>query len=439
MKPIQLAHSIEENKVTMSCQVHGIPTPTIKWLCRDEEIIANEATEFFYDENTGCASVILCEHMENVAAVYTVVVENEFGRAISQMENVHVHKTPVRRVQRRKLRKAPRVTPLNPQSICFNDTLILQSQYSGIPEPIVMWLKNGKQIELTENADEQLTIITENNVTRLQITDVDRKRAGKYEIVATNEVGEARASCSVMITKETDAADLIAPQFIETLKPKTAMNGDCVILEAKIESFPLSSFQWFFKSQPLVTNDTIRIYSADNRSILRIESVTHEMDGIYTCRAENVAGSVTSSASIRLVEAETELDEQQKEAAPRFAQKLQPLQLMDGDSLKLTCRVIGYPIPQIQWLRNKHVLAEDKGIHIIQDTHGVCELHIPEIFVEDAGIYVCKANNKCGKATTKTNVIIEGIQNCTELKIPLSTLVFVCYCYFCPCLPGCNS
>lgn len=410
MKPIQLAHSIEENKVTMTCQVHGIPTPTIKWLCRDQEIVANEATEFFYDENTGCASVILFEHMENVAAVYTVVVENEFGRAISQMENVHVHKIPVRRVQRRKLRKAPRVTSLNPQSIRFNDTLILQSQYSGNPEPTVMWLKNGKQIELTAT-DEQLTILNENNVTRLQIADVDRKRAGKYEVVATNEVGEARASCSVIITKDADTADLIAPQFTEMLKPKTVMSGDCVILEAKVESFPLSSFQWFFKSQPIVSNNAIRIHSADNRSILHIESVAHDMDGIYTCRAENVAGSVTSSASVLLVEVETELDEQKKDAAPRFVHKLEPLQLMDGDSLKLTCRVIGYPIPKIQWLRNKHVLVEDKGIHIIQDTHGICELHIPEIFVEDAGIYVCKAINRCGKSTTKTNVIIEGIPN----------------------------
>lgn len=392
----------------MTCQVHGIPTPTIKWLCRDEQIVESEAIEFVHDEHTGYASVILPEHMQDIPAVYTVVAENDYGRAISQLENVHVQKMRSHRVQRRKLTKAPRVTPLNAQSIRFHDTLVLQSQFSGIPEPNVMWLKNGKQIEPT--ADEHVSIVTEGNVTQLVITDVDRKRAGKYEIMASNDVGEARASCSIMVTKDADEADLIAPQFIETLKPKTVLADECVILEAQVESFPLSSFQWFFKSQPIIASaDGIRIHSADNRTILIIEHFTRELDGVYTCRAENVAGSVTSSASVRFVETEIELEEHKKEAAPRFVQKLEPLHLMDGDALKLTCQVHGYPVPTIQWLRNRDVLDENKGIHMVQDSRGFCELHIPEIFVEDAGIYMCKAINKCGKASTKTNVIIEGI------------------------------
>lgn len=388
--------------------------PSIKWLCRDEQIVESETTEIFYDEYTGNASVILPEHMNDIPAVYTVVAQNDFGCAISQMEDVHIRKNSNKRVQRRKLRKAPHVTPLTAQSIRFHDTLLLQSQYGGIPVPNVVWMKNGKPVDVA--TDESISIETEANISRLTIADVDRKRAGKYEIVATNEVGEARASCSVMIVSDVDSADLIAPRFVEMLRPKTVLADDCVILEARVESFPLSSFQWFFESQPIVATDVIRIHSADNRAILSVDSFARDMDGMYTCRAENVAGSVTSSASVRLVDTETDLEEHKKETAPRFVNKLEPLQLMDGDALKLTCQVTGYPVPKIQWLCNKHVISETKGFHMLQDSRGICELQIPEIFVEDAGIYVCKAINKCGKATTKANVAIEG----TEQKIALS-------------------
>lgn len=420
----------------MACQVHGVPMPSIKWLCRDEQIVESEATEFFYDEHTGYASVLLPEHMHDIPAVYTVVAQNNFGSAVSQTENVHVRKGRDKRVQRRKLTKAPHVTPLPAQSVRFHGTLVLQSQFGGIPAPQVAWMKNGKPIDVA--TDESVAIVTEANVSRLTVTDVDRKRAGKYEIVATSEVGEARASCSVMVTKDADADDLMAPRFVETLKPKTVLADDCVILEARVESFPLSSFQWFFESQPIAATEAIGIHSADNRTILSVESFARDMAGMYTCRAENVAGSVTSSASVRLVDAETDLEEHRKEAAPRFVRKLEPLHLMDGDALKLVCQVTGHPVPRVHWLRNKHALSETKGFHMVHDSRGVCELHIPEIFVEDAGIYVCKAINKCGKASTKTDVTIEGIEhNCnlsiTRLCKAIKTIVWP---FCCVRLPG---
>lgn len=381
-----------------------MPKPKISWKCGEKQIIPNESIQSFYDENSGEVSLILTDIESTQHATYTLEAENIFGRAISKTEIVRIDSQT--EAQPQKVLRAPRVSPLKATILKTNETLCLSSSYTGETEPTVKWMKNGKEVAL----DKDVRIVTKNGVSTITIKNVDRKRAGKYEIVATNEVGESRASGSVMISDDQSTDELLAPQFVESIKPKTVLSNEVVILEAIIESYPESSFQWFFNSTPIQSNDIVRIHSEHNRSVLIIETFTYENDGIYTCRAENVAGSVTSSATVKLVESESQLEEVHEYLSPRFIQKLKPAHIMDGEPLKLICQVSGYPTPKVIWSRDKQTLTEDKGIQIVQDVNGICELHMPEVFVEDTGIYACKAINKFGKATTKTNVVIEGIK-----------------------------
>lgn len=382
----------------------GIPKPNIVWKMADQQIIPDESVQMLYDEITGDVALILTDvPIElNQPTCYKVEAENAFGKAISKAEVMQIldQPAPVPRIL-----KAPRVTSLKPKTVQNKSTLTIRSSYIGIPEPEIKWLKNGKEIVI----DEDVTITNENGTSTLIVRNVDRKRAGKYEIVATNEVGESRASGSVMVSNDSAPEELIPPHFIETLYPKTVLSDEVVILETLVQSYPESSFQWFFNSTPITQTDTKRIHSQNNRSVLFIDHFDAESDGIYTCRAENVAGSVTSSATVKLVETEDQLEEINEYFSPRFIQKLKPLQLMDGEAMKINCRVIGYPTPRVAWYHNKRLLTPNKGTIIVQDSNGYCELNMPEVFVEDAGIYSCKAINKFGKSTTKTNVVIEGI------------------------------
>lgn len=356
-----------------------------------------------YDEDSGEVALVLTDvpiELEQ-PIVYKVEAGNAFGKAISRAEVMQVVEQPV--VPR--VLRAPRVTALKAQTVRTKSTLTIQSFYTGTPVPEIKWLKNGKELV----PDDDVDITNENGTSTVIVSDVDRKRSGKYEIVATNEVGECRASGSVMVSDSVDEEELIAPYFVESLLPKTVLLDEVVIMETTVQSHPQSSFQWFFNSTPIAHSDTMRIHSQNNKSVLLIERFVVENDGVYTCRAENVAGSVTSSATVKIVDTEDQLEEINEYFSPRFIQKLKPAQLMDGEAMKLTCRVIGYPMPKVTWHHNKRVLTTNKGIVILQDSTGYCELNMPEVFVEDAGIYSCKAINKFGKATTKTNVAVEGI------------------------------
>jgi len=48
-----------------------------------------------------------------------------------------------------------------------------------------------------------------------------------------------------------DMKDVRAPRFIEPLRPKIVAEGEVVIMEARVESFPTCSFQWFQHSIPI--------------------------------------------------------------------------------------------------------------------------------------------------------------------------------------------
>lgn len=380
----------------------GKPTPSIKWKLADEILQPNESTVMFYDETTGDAHLELFDTPLNSLSLYTVEAKNDLGVAVATAEIFLEDNRAV--VPRPKALKAPRVTPLKAKVVPNKSTLTMEAFYSGVPEPEVKWLRNGKEVVI----DSDVTVVTENGLTKLTVHNMDRKRGGKYEVIAVNEAGESRTSGSVVVSDEASPDELQAPWFIEPVLPLTVLLHDVVILEAIVESNPSSSFQWFLQSQPVQVTPEVRIHSADNKSILIIENFASENSGVYTCRAENVLGSVTSSATVTLVEAESYLEEIREYLSPRFVKKLKPGHFMDGDSMQLICQVIGNPTPRIQWLHNKEPLSEARGISVEQDKDGVCKLNIPEVFPEDGGIYTCRAINKFGKAITKTDIVVEG-------------------------------
>lgn len=399
---MKIEYTTEENKATITCRIDGKPVPQIEWYKGDEIVVPTETCQQFFDENTGNAALVIYEPMPNEIATYTVKAVNDFGRAVGKAQ-LFIEADQLKSHEKPEILRSPRVTPLEAQIVKTGSTLTLKSSFTGT-ELEIKWYKNGKELIV----DEEVTIVTNNNISMVTIKNMNRKRAGKYEIVAINKAGEARSSGSVVVSDSKDSDELRAPRFIQPLVPKTVLENDVVIMEATVESFPTSSFQWFVNSTAIKSSVDVRIVAKENKSILIIESFQKSHTGMYMCRAENVAGSVTSTASVKIVE-ETQLEEVSEFISPRFVEKLKPCQLMDGEQLMLTCKVIANPTAKIQWFRNEQPLLETKGTTISQEVNGICSLTISEVFPEDAGEYTCYASNKIGDAINKVSVSIEGI------------------------------
>jgi len=138
-----------------------------------------------------------------------------------------------------------------------------------------------------------------------------------------------------------------------------------------------------------------------------VKEVTPELAGSYTCRAENVAGSVTCTASVNIIK--TIWEKTVELVSPTFVKRLSPVKVMDGESVNLTCIVEGKPTPRVEWYHNDKPIKEGKEITIIQDMEGICSLAITEVFPEDAGEYTCHAINPVGEAICKSSLVVEGM------------------------------
>lgn len=99
----------------------------------------------------------------------------------------------------------------------------------------------------------------------------------------------------------------VPPEFLVPLSDVTCDSGESVTLRCKVCGRPRASVTWKGPDQNNLTNNghVSTAYSDTGEATLRIIGVASEDDGVYTCVATNELGSVTSSASLRVLAVST--------------------------------------------------------------------------------------------------------------------------------------
>uniref|UniRef100_A0A0K8VP60 Titin n=2 Tax=Bactrocera latifrons TaxID=174628 RepID=A0A0K8VP60_BACLA len=98
---------------------------------------------------------------------------------------------------------------------------------------------------------------------------------------------------------------------------------------------------------------------------------------------------------------------EEKPLAPRFIEKLQPIQTPDGYTVQFECKVEGIPRPQIAWFRETAIIKPSQDFQMYYDEDNVATLIIREVFPEDAGKFTCVAKNAAGFTSSTTELIVE--------------------------------
>ena len=140
-------------------------------------------------------------------------------------------------------------------------------------------------------------------------------------------------------------------------------------------------------------------------------------EGDYTCRLENVAGQVESSAN--LVVNQPTL----RGVAPDFRTKLTDQRVQQNQTAKFTCAAVGTPKPIISWFKDGKQLPNDDR-YKMDDNDAESTLEISNITPPDAGVYECVAKNSAGEARCKAklNIILaktgKGAEAGPKLEAP---------------------
>lgn len=106
---------------------------------------------------------------------------------------------------------------------------------------------------------------------------------------------------------------------------------------------------------------------------------------------------------------------------PNFVVPIQSVQAVDGQELRLPCKVTGKPMPQISWYHNgKNIDQDEEFVVTYNPDTGDISLLIVEVFPEDEGEYVCVAHNPAGDAVTRANLVVSE-----RMETPVATDVAV--------------
>lgn len=113
---------------------------------------------------------------------------------------------------------------------------------------------------------------------------------------------------------------------------------------------------------------------------------------------------------------------------PRFVEPLPAMEAYDGEEVKIPCRVVGKPPPQISFFHNgKNIDHDEEYVVSYNPDTGDIHLLIVEVFPEDEGEYVCVATNPVGEASTRAylTVLTPDVTDAAPMEVDI--VPQVCY------------
>ncbi|EDO49550.1 predicted protein, partial [Nematostella vectensis] len=293
-------------------------------------------------------------------------------------------------------------------------------QVEGTPVPAVTFHRESEQIY---DGGRYSIVEEENGLFVLTIRNTRPEDAGEYQCIAVNGAGEVTSKGYLHVEEELTIPQFIdmgtykcqvrndlgrtstsahlniivatRPEFKEKLTKVEVTEGDRAKFEVRVKGYPYPEVEWYHGSNRILDEDRFEIESVKETGYysLTVGEVVQEDAGMYKCIAVNKAGKSTCRADLEVNERQFAPEFETEE--PTILQRLQPVDTIEGEAIKMECRVSGKPEPTITWLKDGLVFLTDNRIKTYFDGD-VCTLTIRDVKLGDEGIYRCNAKNSSG-------------------------------------------
>uniref|UniRef100_A0A8C3X735 Immunoglobulin superfamily member 10 n=1 Tax=Cyanoderma ruficeps TaxID=181631 RepID=A0A8C3X735_9PASS len=215
----------------------------------------------------------------------------------------------------------------------------------------------------------------------LSIRRAGPQHGGQYLCTAASPLGAARLLVTLAVLAE--------PPRIAGGRPLTAHSGDTAALPCRARGSPAPSISWLLPNGTRLSRSAAGSGRAGVRpdGTLLIRAVSVYDRGLYTCLAENPAGTDSLAVKLQVVAAPPTVLEEKRQSVAGTA----------GDSLELPCTVRGKPEPSVHW-----VLPDGTAVRPLQTVRpGVLVFPNGTLLLggaapSDSGSYECIATSSTG-------------------------------------------
>ncbi|XP_028399502.1 hemicentin-1-like [Dendronephthya gigantea] len=244
-----------------------------------------------------------------------------------------------------------------PKTIGVGGTVNITCKFDGLPEPNIKIEKSGSDIVFRSKMH--------------TIKDVKKDDAGTYVCVAENYIGSDSKSDNLTVTVKPTVT--VSCSILVIVK-----EGDrftCVCTEQG--SNPPATVAWY-KDGKLISD------KRKERQTLSFSNIEKKNSGMYRCEAKNTVSNDEKSIEIMV------------HYKPIItAINIVPKTVGIGGTVNITCKFDGLPEPDIKIEKSGSDIVFTSKMHTIKD-----------VKKDDAGTYVCVANNSIGSDSKSATLIV---------------------------------
>ncbi|KAI1288499.1 Fasciclin-2 [Halotydeus destructor] len=192
----------------------------------------------------------------------------------------------------------------------------------------------------------------------------------------------------------------VRPEIVDLNKEYELIEDEEATLSCHAAATPLAHYSWFDNRKRNVSEVYGFIMQRDKGDLV-IKKVTKDMDGEFTCIAENGAGRAEGTTSVNVIT---------KPLITGFGNVSVP----EGQTATIVCRASGNPTPTLsirrEGLGQEALRASQNRISLeAREERGesLLTLHISDLDKGDDGLYYCSAENKAGKSEQAGHLQVE--------------------------------
>lgn len=257
----------------------------------------------------------------------------------------------------------------------------LNCEARGFPGPSYRWLRNGTEIDL--ESDYRYTLIDGNLIIS---SPNEVKDSGQYQCIASNTLGR-------VLSREATLQFAYLGNFSGRVRSAVSVReGQGVVLMCSPPHHsPEITYSWVLNEYPSFVAEDSRRFISQETGNLYISKAQASDVGSYICHVKNIL------TNTRVMSPPTPLTLRNDGVMGEYEPKIEvhfpfTFTAAKGTTVQMECFALGNPVPTISWRKVNGFIPNKARLRKSQAV-----LEIPNVQLEDAGTYECKAENTRGK------------------------------------------
>ncbi|XP_053128298.1 neogenin isoform X13 [Hemicordylus capensis] len=169
----------------------------------------------------------------------------------------------------------------------------------------------------------------------------------------------------------------------------TKVTGQSAVLPCVAAGIPIPVIKWTRNGEELITEGIQRLLVLAGGT-LKINDITEDDAGTYTCIADNGNETIEAQADLTI------------QVPPEFLKQPSNIYAHESMDIVFECDVIGKPTPTVKWVKNGDVVIPSDYFKIVKEHN----LQVLGLVKSDEGFYQCIAENDVGNIQAGAQLII---------------------------------